>query len=124
MKTVECYRTHKACNGNTCAAQGEKTRGQLAYEADCAKRPTYHDGSKRKAWSRLGSVEKYSWERDTQPDYSRSHFIGMLEVPDGYNGAKCWLAIIRDWGGYIAAHAHGWHSVNIDYLQHFGMDVK
>ena len=38
-------------------------KGQAEYEADVARRPTYHDGSPRKPWSRLGVVEKWSWAR-------------------------------------------------------------
>lgn len=41
-----------------------KTRGQMAYEADCKARPTYDDGSKRKVWGQLGEVERLSWERN------------------------------------------------------------
>lgn len=41
-----------------------KTKGQLAYEADVKRRPTYHDGARRKAWSELGHVEQWSWERE------------------------------------------------------------
>lgn len=43
---------------------GTKTRGQVAYEADCAARAAYDDGSKRKAWAQLGAVERLSWERN------------------------------------------------------------
>ena len=44
-----------------------KTRGQTAYEADCAARPAYDDGSKRKVWQQLGAVERDSWERNPTP---------------------------------------------------------
>lgn len=46
---------------------GTKTRGQIAYEADCKARPAYDDGSRRKAWEHLGSVERLSWERNPTP---------------------------------------------------------
>lgn len=38
-------------------------RGKQAYEADLAARPLYHDGTKRKAWDDLGTVEQWSWNR-------------------------------------------------------------
>lgn len=41
-----------------------KTKGQLAYEADVSRRPTYHDGAKRKTWDQLGEIEQWSWQRD------------------------------------------------------------
>lgn len=40
-----------------------KPLGQMAYEADVAKTPNYHDGKPRPAWSELGDVERWSWER-------------------------------------------------------------
>ena len=40
-----------------------KTIGQLAYEEDCRRQPTYYDGTPRRPWSRLGDVERLSWER-------------------------------------------------------------
>ena len=41
-----------------------QTAAQAAYEADCKARPTYDDGSKRKAWAQLGAVERLSWQRN------------------------------------------------------------
>jgi len=41
-----------------------KTLGQIAYEEDCNRRPTYPDGSKRKPWSQLDSWARLSWERN------------------------------------------------------------
>lgn len=41
--------------------------GRAAYEADVAKRPTYHDGSPRKTWDQLGDVERWSWARPVPP---------------------------------------------------------
>jgi len=38
--------------------------GRLAYEADCLAFPTYHDGAPRKAWDRLDSAARWSWERE------------------------------------------------------------
>lgn len=37
--------------------------GQRDYEADCAMRPTYHDGGQRKTWAQLGEIERWSWAR-------------------------------------------------------------
>jgi len=39
------------------------TKAQAEYEADVAKHPNYHDGTPRKAWSDLGSIEQWSWGR-------------------------------------------------------------
>ena len=36
-------------------------RGQLAYEADVAKYPHYHDGRPRKKWSQLSKLAKSRW---------------------------------------------------------------
>lgn len=36
-------------------------RGQMAYEADVAKYPTYHDGRPRKKWSQLSKLAKSRW---------------------------------------------------------------
>lgn len=44
-----------------------KTAGQLAYEADCALCPDYHDGAPRRPWTALDDVSRYSWERDPTP---------------------------------------------------------
>lgn len=37
--------------------------GKAAYEADCLRRPVYHDGSPRKSWDNLPEIAKWSWER-------------------------------------------------------------
>jgi hypothetical protein len=37
--------------------------GRIAYEADCKNRPTYHDGTTRKTWEKLGSLGQWSWSR-------------------------------------------------------------
>ena len=36
-------------------------RGQLAYEADVAKYPHYHDGTPRRKWSQLSKLAKSRW---------------------------------------------------------------
>lgn len=41
----------------------EKTKGQIAYEADVKRIPVYHDGSPRKQWSELSDFARSSWER-------------------------------------------------------------
>lgn len=43
-----------------------KSPGQLDYEADLARRPTYHDGTPRKQWHELDAVSRWSWERGAQ----------------------------------------------------------
>jgi hypothetical protein len=40
------------------------TPGRAAYERDLAKRPLYHDGSKRPAWAQLDPVAQWSWQRN------------------------------------------------------------
>jgi len=40
------------------------TPGRAAYERDLAKRPLYHDGSKRRTWLQLDAVARWSWERN------------------------------------------------------------
>jgi len=44
-----------------------KTPGQLAYEADVTGRPRYHDGTRRKMWSELDQLCRWSWERGSAP---------------------------------------------------------
>ncbi len=46
---------------------GFKSPGQLAYKADVALLPTYHDGVPRPPWHRLRVVAQLSWERDPTP---------------------------------------------------------
>ena len=41
----------------------KKTAGQIAYEADVAARPLYHDGTPRRSWESLDSAIRWSWER-------------------------------------------------------------
>jgi hypothetical protein len=40
-----------------------KTQGQIDYEADVKRRPTYHDGTPRRAWELLDEIAKWSWNR-------------------------------------------------------------
>lgn len=47
----------------------KKSPGQLAYEAEVVTVPTYHDGSPRRPWHRLGDAAQCSWERDPRPRF-------------------------------------------------------
>lgn len=40
-----------------------KTLGQLDYEADVKRRPTYDDGSPRRPWHELPALFRWTWER-------------------------------------------------------------
>lgn len=44
-----------------------KSPGQIAYEADVAVKPNYHDGSKRRPWRTLDESTQHSWERCPKP---------------------------------------------------------
>lgn len=44
-----------------------KTPGQIAYEADCAREPLYHDKTTRKTWEQLPDFAKESWEKNPTP---------------------------------------------------------
>lgn len=44
-------------------AQTKPEPGRADYEADCARIPTYHDGTRRRTWAQLGQLERYSWGR-------------------------------------------------------------
>ena len=41
-----------------------KSAGQIAYEADVARKPRYHDGSSRAPWEKLSEIARWSWERN------------------------------------------------------------
>ena len=45
----------------------QPSRGQLDYESDLQRRPLYHDGKPRKAWSQLPELARWSWEREPKP---------------------------------------------------------
>ncbi len=49
-----------------------KSPGRIAYEADVASQPTYHDGGQRKTWGQLGDIERLSWERNPTPRQYRN----------------------------------------------------
>jgi len=38
-----------------------------AYKEDCARCPTYHDGTKRKTWEQLGDIERSTWRKNPTP---------------------------------------------------------
>lgn len=49
-----------------------KSSGQIAYEADCLRKPYYHprvDGTliPRLQWQALGAIERWSWEKNPTP---------------------------------------------------------
>lgn len=44
-----------------------KTPGQIAYEEDVRRQPTYHDGSPRRPWDQLGDAVQWDWERNPTP---------------------------------------------------------
>lgn len=70
-----------------------KSAAQLAYEADVAQRPLYHDGSPRVGWDRLDAVARWSWERNPTP---RDAGVGAPHVDDRDGGLtitrKEWLS--------------------------------
>jgi hypothetical protein len=41
--------------------------GREAYEADCAARPAYHDGTPRRAWDQLGEAVQRNWDKNPTP---------------------------------------------------------
>lgn len=45
----------------------QKTPGQLAYEEDVRRKPTYDGGLARAAWDKLADHVKESWERNPTP---------------------------------------------------------
>ena len=44
-----------------------KTPGQIAYDEDCARKPTYHTGEPRPSWESLDKVTQWSWDRNPTP---------------------------------------------------------
>lgn len=48
-------------------SETKKTPGQLAYEANVAASPTYHDGTPRRAWADLTDAIRDNWERHSVP---------------------------------------------------------
>lgn len=58
------YHTVTDHKGNVLENTRPKSAGQLAYEADVAARPIYHDGTSRKTWAQLSDIARWSWTRD------------------------------------------------------------
>lgn len=44
------------------------SRGRKAYDEDCVRRPTYHDGTLRPTWEQLDEVARWSWDRAASDD--------------------------------------------------------
>lgn len=44
-----------------------KSPGQVAYEEDCRRRPTYHTGQPRRAWHELDNEVRHNWEKSPTP---------------------------------------------------------
>lgn len=44
----------------------KKDPGREAYEADVAKKPTYHHGGKRPKWEDLPEIAQESWRRNAR----------------------------------------------------------
>lgn len=64
--------------------EAHKSVGQIAYEADVAARPLYHDGAPRRTWDQLDEWYRWSWERPERcPKCLRT-------VPDGAGYGGCW----------------------------------
>lgn len=47
-----------------------RTPGQVAYEAELAVKPSYHDGTLRRTWAQLSAIARWSWERNPTPRWS------------------------------------------------------
>jgi hypothetical protein len=45
-------------------------RAQAAYEADCAARPVYPDGGRRKSWAELSDAVRDTWRRNPTPRWN------------------------------------------------------
>ena len=43
------------------------TPGEIAYNEDVRRRPTYHTGEPRLTWAQLDAWVKQSWERNPTP---------------------------------------------------------
>ena len=54
--------------------------GQLSYEFSRALAPTYHDGTKRKAWHELCQVAQWSWSWGRVNMFENSHFLPSARV--------------------------------------------
>ena len=55
------------------------TPGERAYNIDCERKPTYHDGSLRLCWSQLSRHVQDSWERNPTPREWPLRFVVSVE---------------------------------------------
>lgn len=55
----------------------QKTPGQLAYEEDVRRQPTYYGGGPRKAWDQLADWAQRQWDQDPTP---REYVNGKLKA--------------------------------------------
>ena len=53
------------------------TPGELAYNEDVRRQPTYHTGERRPAWTALETYAKQSWERDPTPRDWTAPFVDV-----------------------------------------------
>jgi hypothetical protein len=60
-----CEAGKQACEA---AKQAAKSPGQLDYERDVARRPTYHDGRPRATWDELSDIARWSWEKASREE--------------------------------------------------------
>jgi hypothetical protein len=60
----DCDETKLELQAKWANLQHMRDCGRSAYEADVRERPTYHDGTKRKPWKKLGDAEQWSWGRE------------------------------------------------------------
>lgn len=70
------------------AKQPAKTPGQIAYEEDVRRKPTYQDGGKRPSWNQLDDAKKATWEKnptargEAKPEKSRAGWQEAFRDPD------------------------------------------
>lgn len=61
-----------------------KTPGRIAYEAEVAEYPHYHNGKPRRTWDMLPALAKQSWEKDPRPRVMcESHRIPKPKSAEG-----------------------------------------
>jgi len=58
------------------------TPGELAYNEDLRRQPTYHTGKPRPAWTALETYAKQSWERDPTPRDWTAPFTDVSTVTE------------------------------------------
>lgn len=60
-----------------------KTPGQIAYEADCAAKPSYHDGKARTPWEKIGRMAQESWNKNPTPRNWKAPICSVELTPIG-----------------------------------------